>query len=125
MQFPQHITPSQVSSLPSLSWRGWPFPNMLLGFEELSSAPLLPCPSVPGLQVLLAQGTGQGLLVLGGVVGEGATWPFHSAPGDSLHRAFACKEVAHHGDKGRSHILMGDPRRIFQMRLSLCAQTLL
>lgn len=80
MQFPQHIAPSQVPTLPSLSWRGWPFPNTLLGLEELSSAPLFPCPSVPGVQVVLAQGPGQGLLVLGGVVGDGATWPFPSAP---------------------------------------------
>lgn len=128
MQFPQHITPPQASSsLLSLSWRVCPFPNILQGLEEPNSAQLLPHPPVPGLQVLLVQGTG--------------LWPKHPStwkcgrrrsnltlPLKSGRFPVPCRCLQRDRSfRGRRTGLvssMGRPGGIFQIRLSLCARTL-
>jgi len=127
MQFPPRIIPSQASSLSSFSWRACPLPYILKCLEELRSAPLLLHPSVPALQVLLAQGVG--LWARGpsawqcGRRRRNLTLPlkFGRVP-------VPCRCLQRHCSfRGRRTGLvssMGGHGRIFQMRLSLCARAL-
>lgn len=126
MQFPQHITLPQASSLSSF-WGGCPFPNMSQGLEELRCALLLPHPSVLDLQVILAHGTG--------------LWPKVPSTWQCVRRRsnlvlplksgrfpVPCRCLQRdHSFRGRRTDLessMGGLGRIFQIRLLLHARTL-
>lgn len=74
---------------------------MSQGLEELRCALLLPHPSVPDLQVILAHGTGLWPKALGNVSGGEVIWSCHSNLGGSRYPAGACKETTHSEGEGQ------------------------